>query len=141
MLLCLPLHLFAPSLQPLGFVVKELHEPAAIPAEGGHSACVGALQTGFDQPGFRLRTGGPAGRPVVLPVTEQTLCPHRADGAILRRRAGLRMAAKGTSELEAFVLHGGKALQLHVRLHCSRHTVGALEPPVPDKDDRGTQEQ
>lgn len=110
MLLSLPLHLFAPSLQPLGFIVKELHKPAAVPAKGGHAACLSALQAGFHQPGFRLRTGRPTGRPVVLPVTEQALRAHRTDGPILRGRAGLRVATEGTTELQALVLHGGKAL-------------------------------
>lgn len=134
MLLCLCLHPFAPCLQPLGLVVKELHKPAAVPAEGGYSACVGALQAGFNQPGFRLRAGWPTGRPVVLPVTEKALCAHRTDRSILCWRAGLRVAAEGTTELQTFILHGGKSLQLHVCLHCSGHTVGALEPPMPTRN-------
>lgn len=112
--------------------MKELHEPAAVSPNGGHSARVSALQTGFNQPGFRVWAGGPAGGPVVLPVTEQALRAHRADGPVLRGRAGLRVPPKGASELKTLVLHGGKALQLHVCLHCSGHAVGALEPPVPE---------
>lgn len=137
MLLCLSLHLLAPPLQPLGFIVKELHEPAAVPANGGHSARVSALQTGFNQPGFRVWAGRPAGGPVVLPVTEQALRAHRADSPVLRGRAGLRVPPKGSSELETFVLHGWKALQLHVCLHGRGHAVGALEPPVPESQDAG----
>lgn len=132
MLLCLSLHLLAPPLQPLGFIVKKLHEPAAVPANGGHSARVSTLQTGFNQPGFRVWTGRPAGGPVVLPVTEQALRAHRADSPVLRGRAGLRVPPEGASELKTLVLHGGKALQLHVCLHRSSHAVGALEPPVPE---------
>lgn len=136
MFLCLPLHLFAPSLHPLGFVVKELHEPAAVPAKRGHTACFGTLQAGFDQPGFRLWARGPTGRPIVLSVTEQALCAHCTDGPILRGSAGLRVATEATTELQAFVLHGGKPLQFHVCLHCSGHTVGALEPPMPNKNNK-----
>lgn len=134
MFLCLSLHLFAPSFHPLGFVVKELHEPAAIPAQGGHSARVSALKAGFHQPGFRLRAGRPAGRPVVLPVTEQALRAYRPDGSILRWRAGLRVAAEAATKLQAFVLHGWKALELQVCLHSSGHTVGALEAPMPNTE-------
>lgn len=130
MLLCFSLHLFAPPFQPLGLIVKELHKPAAVPAKWGHSAHFGALQARFNQPGFWLRAGGPAGGPVVLPVTEQTLCAHRTDGPILRGRAGLRVATEGTAKLQALVLHWGKALQLHIGLYCCGHTVGALEPPM-----------
>lgn len=136
MLLSLPLHVFAPSLQAFGFVVKELHEPAAVPAKRGHPARVGALQTGLDQPGFSRRACGPAGRPVVLPVTEQALGAHRTDGPVLRWRAGLRVAAKGPAELQALVLHRGKPLQFHVCLHGGGHAVGALEAPVPDEDNK-----
>lgn len=112
--------------------MKKLHEPAAVPANGGHSARVSTLQTGFNQPGFRVWTGRPAGGPVVLPVTEQALRAHRADSPVLRGRAGLRVPPEGASELKTLVLHGGKALQLHVCLHRSSHAVGALEPPVPE---------
>ncbi|KAG7239700.1 hypothetical protein INR49_028636 [Caranx melampygus] len=74
---------------------------------------------GFNQPGLRLRAGGPTGGTVVLPVTEQALCAHRTDGPILRGCAGFRVATEGTTELQTLVLHGGKALQLHICLHCS----------------------
>ena len=132
--LCLSLHLFAPSLQPLGFIVEELHEPAAVPAEGGHASCLGALHARPHQPGLGLRAGRPTGRPVVLPVAEQALGAHRADGPVLGRRAGLRVATEGAAELQALVLHGGKPLQLHVRLHRGGHAVRALEPSLPDED-------
>lgn len=117
--------------------MKELHEPAAVPANGGHSARVSALQTGFNQPGFRVWAGRPAGGPVVLPVTEQALRAHRANSPVLRGRAGLRVPPEGASELKTLVLHGGKALQLHVCLHRSGHAVGALEPPVPESQAGG----
>lgn len=110
MFLCLPLHVFAPSLQPLGFIVKELHKPAPVPAKRGHTACFSDFQAGFDQPGLRLWAGGPTGRPVVLPVTEQSLCAHCTDGSILCRSAGLRVATEATTKLKALVLHGGKPL-------------------------------
>lgn len=132
-LLRLSLHLFAPSLQPLRFIVKKLHEPAAVPPDGGCSASVCAIQAGFNQPRFRLWAGRPTRRPIVLPVTEQALCAYRPDGSILRWRAGLRVATESAAELQTFVLHRGKALQLHVCLHCSGHTVGALEPSMPNR--------
>lgn len=132
-LLRLSLHLFAPALQPLGFVVKQLHEPAAVPAEGGHATRFGAVKAGLHQPGFGLRARWPAGRSVVLPVAEQALRAHGANGPILSGRARLRVATEGAAKLQALVLHGGKALQLHVSLDSRGHAVGAFEPPVPEK--------
>lgn len=137
MFLCFSFHLFAPFFKPFCFVVKKLHEPAAVPPEGGHSARICALQTGFHQPWFRLWAGGPTGGTVVLSVTKKALCAHSSDSSILSWCAGLRMASEGATELQAFVLHGGKAFQLQVCLNCSCHTVRTLEPSMPRNDDKG----
>ena len=132
-LLGFPLHLLAPAFHPLRLRVQQLQEPRAVPVARGRAPTIHRVQ-GRLQPGVgRGQAGSVHGGPVVLPVTEEPLGPDGAHRPILRGGAGLRVPLEGGPELQALVLRGDvswEALQLQVRLHPSRHAVGALEASV-----------
>lgn len=140
-LLRLRLHLLTPALDPLGVCVKELHEPAPVPPQGGghpaRLACRGcALPRGrrFQLPGGL--TGGLPGAwgfdrgTVILAVAKEPLGAYGSHCTVLGGRAGLRVALEAPAELKALVLHDREALQLHVSLHSRSHAVWALEPAL-----------
>lgn len=140
-LLGLGLHLFTPAFDPLGLRVEQLHEPAPVPSQGGgRPAGVagrggalprgGGLQLPAGLAGGLPGAGGLGGGAVVLAVAEEPLGAHGSHRPVLGGRAGLRVALEAPAELQALVLHGGEALQLHVGLHRRRHAVGSLEPAL-----------
>lgn len=132
-LLGFPLHLLAPAFHPLRLRVQQLQEPCAIPVAWRHTPAIHRVQ-GRLQPGVgRGQVGSVHRGPIVLPVTEEPLGPDGAHRPVLRGGAGLRVPLEGGPELQALVLRGDvswEALQLQVRLHPGRHTVGALEASV-----------
>lgn len=131
MLLCLTFHIFAPSLQTFGLAVQKLHEPAAITAERRHTAGFGCFMSGFNQPGFGLWAGWPAGGPVVLAVAEEALCAYGPNHVVLCGRTGFRMPLK-SSKLQTLVFGRRKPLQLQIGLNCRCHTVGPFKAPKPE---------